>query len=338
MDSRIQIVTLRYTKFENVLPDELSHTQIIEELEEAKNEINNIIEEDLRNMKSLSSNQNKAIPFNQFLKPPSIIKEAFYLENDHSHDPILFYYAHWTMSFSALRSLAQGIIELSRELKTCYANYMNASTPTHEKKIDFNHFVNAYQDFNGYVASIHNVIQQYHDLFVLVCNEIDPTNNNKEETFSECHQSYTDTDYRQLLAAIKRSLLHGNIGRVIGFPLLILALEVFITREIFNTKKSSKYSNNKIIFLKKEIPSPKTIIRIIEKLNLERFFKTDSLRRLFDWQSISTHKRIRIDDYLLWFVCERTTLEILAAFSANLRHYRDQILEELQHDEEIQIK
>jgi predicted GTPase len=90
---------------------------------------------------------------------------------------------------------------------------MNASTAIHEKKIDFNHFVNAYQDFNGYVASIHNVIQQYHDLFVLVCNEIDPinNNNNKEETFSECHQSYTDTDYRRLLAAIKRSLLHRNI-------------------------------------------------------------------------------------------------------------------------------
>jgi hypothetical protein len=202
----------------------------------------------------------------------------------------------------------------------------------HEKGIEFNHFVSAYQDFNGYLASIHNIIKQYYDLFVHVCNEIDP--NNKEKTLS---QYQSDTDYRQLLAAIKDLLVHGNIS-LVGFPFLTSALEVFITREIFNTKKSSKYSNNKIIFLKKEIPSPKTIIRIIEKLNLERCFKTDSLRRLRDWQSISPHKRIRIDDYLLWFVCERTTLEILAAFSANLRHYRDQILEELQHDEEIQIK
>ncbi len=317
------------------MPDELSHTQITKELEEAKNEINNIIEEDLRNVKSLSSNHNKAIPFNQFLKPSSIIKEAFYLENDHSQDPILFYYAHWTMSFSALRSLAQGIIELSRELKTFYANYMNAFTATHEKGIEFNHFVSAYQDFNGYLASIHNIIKQYYDLFVHVCNEIDP--NNKEETLSQ-YQSDTDTDYLQLLAAIKKLLLHGNMGRLVGFPLLKSALEVFITREIFNTKKSSKYSNNKVIFLKKDIPSPKTIIRIIEKLNLERFFKTDSLRRLYDWQNIGPHKSIRTDDYLLWFVCERTALEILAAFNANLKHYRDQILEELQNEEEIQIK
>ena len=115
------------------MPDELSHTQITEELEEAKNEINNIIEEDLRNIKSLSSNHNKAIPFNQFLKPSSIIKATFYLENDYSQDPILFYYAHWTMSLSALRSLAQGIIEMSRELKTYYANYMNAYTANSHK-------------------------------------------------------------------------------------------------------------------------------------------------------------------------------------------------------------
>ena len=66
------------------------------------------------------------------------------------------------------------------------------------------------------------------------------------------------------------------MGRLVGFPLLRSALEVFITREIFNTKKSSKYSNNKIIFLKKDIPSPKTIIRIIEKLNLERFVNAAS--------------------------------------------------------------
>jgi hypothetical protein len=332
MKSKIQNVTPSYTKFENILPDELSHTKITEELEEAKNEINSIIEEDLRNVKSLSSSQNKVIPFNEFLKPPSIIKAAFYIERDRSQDPILFHYAHWTMSLSALQSLAQSIIEMSAELKTFYANYMNA-TAKHEKGIEFNHFVRAYQDFNGYMTSIYNIIKQYYDLFVYVCNEIDPNNN--EETLT---QYQLDIDYRQLLAAIKELLLHGNMGRLVGFPLLRSALEVFITREIFNTKKSSKYSSNQIIFLKKDIPSLKTIIGIIEKLNLERFFKADSLRRLYDWQSIVIHKGIRTDDYLLWFVCERTALEILAAFNANLKHYRDQILEELQNEKEIQIK
>ena len=331
MKSTIQKVTSRYTKLENILPDELNHSTIVEELEEAKNEINNIVEEDLRNVKSLSSSKNKAIPFNEFLKPPSIIKAAFYLENDDSQDPVLFHYAHWTMSLSALRSLAQHIIEMSKELKTFYDNYMKAAA-THEKGIEFNHFVHAYQDFNGYLRSIYNTIRQYYDLFIEVCNEIDP--NNKEEILTK-YQS--DIDYRQLLAAVEELLLHGNIGRVIGFPLLRSALEVFITQELFTMNKSSRYSNNQIIFLNNRIPSIKTIIRIIRKLKLERFFKTDALRRLYDWQSIVIHKGYRTDDYLLWFVSERTALEILAAFNANLKHYRDQLLEELQNEKEIQI-
>ncbi|MFL6349544.1 MAG: hypothetical protein ACJ72X_14770 [Nitrososphaeraceae archaeon] len=331
MKSKIQSVTPRYAKFENILPDELSYTEITEELEEAKNEIHEIIEEDLRNVKTLSSSQNKAIPFNEFLKPPSIIKAAFYIKQDNSQDPVLFYYAHWTMSFSALQSLAQSIIEKSRELKTLYANYMNATS--HEKGIEFNHFVRAYQDFNGYLISIYNTIRQYYDLFVNVCNKID--SNNKEETLTK-YQS--DIDYRQLLAAVKELLLHGNMGRLIGFPLLRSALEVFITQELFTMKKSSRYNNNQIIFLNNRIPSIKTIIRIIGKLNLERFFKTDSLRRLYDWQSIVIHRGYRTDDYLIWFIAERTALEILAAFNANLKHYRDQILEGLQKENEIQIK
>jgi hypothetical protein len=332
MKSKIQSVTPRYTKSENILPDELSHSQITEELEEAKNEINKIIEEDFRYVKSLSSSQNKAIPFNEFLKPPSIIKAAFYIESDHSQDPILFYYAHWTMSLSALRSLAQNIIAMSLELKTFYSNYMKA-TARNEKGIEFNHFVRAYQDFNGYLISIYNTIKQYYDLFVHVCNEID--SNNKEEIPT---QYRSDIDYRQLLAAIKELLLHGNMGRLVGFPLLRSALEIFITQELFNTNKSSKYGNNQIIFLNNRIPSVKTIIRVIEKFNLEQSFKTDSLRRLYDLQNIAIHRGISTDEYLLWFVCERTALEILAAFNANLKHYRDQILEELQNEKEIQIK
>ena len=332
MNSRIQNVIQRYAKFENILPDDLACTKISQELEEAKNEINNIVEEDLRNVKSLSSSQNKAIPFNEFLKPPSIIKAAFHIESDRSQDPTLFYYAHWTMSLSALRSLAQHILEVSRELKRFIDNYINTAV-RNEKGIEFNHFVRAYQDFNGYLMSIYTIIRQYYDLFIEVCNEIDPNNN--EETITK-YQS--DIDYRQLLLAIKEVLLHGNVGTLVGFPLLRSALEIFITQELFNTRESSKFCYNQITFLNKDIPSPKDIIRVIEKLNLERFFKTDSLRRLYDWQSIVIHRGYRNDDYLLWFVSERTALEILAAFNANLKHYRDQILEELQNEKEIQIK
>jgi hypothetical protein len=107
MKSRIQSLTPTYTKFKNILPDELICNNIAEELERARDEINSIIKDDSRNIKNLAISQNKAIPFNEFLKPPSIFKAGFYTESDHSQDPILFYYAHWTMSLSALQSLAE---------------------------------------------------------------------------------------------------------------------------------------------------------------------------------------------------------------------------------------
>jgi hypothetical protein len=71
-----------YTKFENILPEELIHSEITGELQKAKKEIKNIIEEDLENIKKLADSQNKRLAFNEFRKPASIIRIAFYIEND----------------------------------------------------------------------------------------------------------------------------------------------------------------------------------------------------------------------------------------------------------------
>ena len=171
MDSKIQTIASYYSKFENILPYELIHSEITEELGRARNEINKIIDEDLRNIKNLTSVQNKVIAFKKFSKPPSIIKMAFYIEDDLLQDELSFHYAHWTMSLSTLQSLAQDAIKMSAELQTYYNNYINTSTQ--EKRIAFNHFVRAYQEFYGYLISIRNTIIQYYNLFVLTCNKID---------------------------------------------------------------------------------------------------------------------------------------------------------------------
>jgi hypothetical protein len=331
MKSKIQIVTPMYAKFESILPEQLDNTSITEELEIAKNEINSIINDDLKNIKNLAVSKNKAIEFNEFLKPPSIIKMAFYIDGDSSQDVASFHCAHWIMSVSTLQSLTKNVIDISKELKTVYTSYMDPKTE--EKGKVFNHFVRSYHDFHGYLLNILNAITQYYDLFVHACNEIDPNNNEQSIIAYK-----SDISHFELLAATKELLLHGNVGRLVGFPLIRSALEVFITRELFNLKKSSKYNNNQITFLKKRVTSINTIIKVIEKLKLQRSFQIDSLKRLYDWQSIVMHRGIRTDEYLLWFIYEHTALEILAAFNANLKRFRDQILEELQNDKEIQIK
>jgi hypothetical protein len=338
MHSEIQNITPYYSKFENILPEELPDTRITEELVRARNEINNIIEEDLKKIKDLATRQNRSIMFNEFTKPPSVIRMAFYItEGESSYDDVSFYYAHWTMSFSTLRSLAQSVINTSTELKTNYNNYLNASTQIQiqrqEKGIAFNHFIRSYQEFYGYLINIRNTITQYYDLFVQTCNKID--SNNEEQTLIAYK---SDIGHEQLIAATKELLLLGGWGRLAGFALLRSAVEIFIMRELFEPKKSNKYSNNQIIFPEIGIPSLKAIWKRIEKLRLERYFKTDSLKRLYAWQNIVAHRGNLAEEYLIWFVYYHTTIEIIGAFKANLRQYRDQILEELLKDGLILIK
>jgi len=307
------------------------HSDITEELEKAKNEMKTIMEEDLKNIQVLARNEKKLIAFNQFSKPSSIIKMALYIEGDQSQDRIAYHYAHWIMSISSLQSLAHDAIELLAELKRYYTNYVNLTG--HEKRIAFGRFVEAYRDFNGYLISLRNMITQYYDWFILTCNEIDP--NHKEQTIIAYK---SDITHDQLLAATKELLLRGNYGRLAGFALLRSAVEVFITRELFDLKKSQKYSTKQIVFTGKDIPSVKSIWKRIEKLQLAQYFKIDSLKRLYAWESIVAHRGYLAEEYLIWFVYHHTAIEIIGAFRANLKRYGDQILEELQKDGIIQIK
>jgi hypothetical protein len=331
MISKICLIEPYYSKLEYILPEDAIDNSITEELEKAKNEMTKIIEEDLKNIQALARSENKVIAFNKFSKPPAIIKMALYIEGDQSQDRIEYLYAHWIMSLSSLQFLAQEINQLSTELKRYYTNYLDATG--HEKRIAFGRFVEAYRDFNGCLINLRSVIVQYYDWFILTCNEIDP--NHKEQTVVAYK---SDITHDQLLAATKELLLRGNYGRLSGFALLRSAIEIFITRELFDLKKSQKYSTRQIIFPSKEIPSLKSIWTRIEKLQLAQYFKTDSLKRVYAWESIVAHRGILAEEYLVWFVYCHTAKEIIYAFGANLKRYGDQILEELQRDGIIQIK
>jgi hypothetical protein len=276
MKSRIMSISPSYRKFEGILPDDLMHTELKSELEAARNEVMLIIKEDLENIKNLSIQQNKTILFNEFKKPDYIVKNAFYSEDDISYDDLLFHYAHWTMCLGTLEMLTQKVIDMSVQLKTYHADYVNADKS--REKTAFLFFVHAYQDFYGFLISIYNIIEQYYDSFVLACNQIDL--NNKEQTI---YAYKSDIGHDQLLSAVKELLLQGNKGRLTGFALLRSALEVFITRKLFDPKNSKKYYSNKIEFPGKSIPTLKAICGRIDELQLATHFKTDSIRRLWDW-------------------------------------------------------
>ena len=112
MKSRILSLSPSYSKFENILPDELIQTHLEKELELARDELKEIIKEDQENIKNLCIQQNKTIPFSDFINPNYIIKMAFYAEND-IYDHLLFNYAHWTMCLVTLEALTYNVINIS---------------------------------------------------------------------------------------------------------------------------------------------------------------------------------------------------------------------------------
>jgi hypothetical protein len=78
------------------------------------------------------------------------------------------------------------------------------------------------------------------------------------------------------------------------------------------------------------------ICRIIEKKNLNQF-PTETLRRLYGWQSKVSHSGLRTKEYVLWFVYYYVD-GIINAFSSNLRRTNDSILEELEKEKLIEFK
>ena len=62
MKSRILSLSPSYSKFENILPDELIQTHLEEELELARDELKEIIKEDQKNIKFMhTTEQNNSI-------------------------------------------------------------------------------------------------------------------------------------------------------------------------------------------------------------------------------------------------------------------------------------
>jgi hypothetical protein len=314
-----------------MMPDDLAQTDVNTELQTAISELNKIIDEDKTNIQDLCIKENKTIPFKEYAKPEYIVNKGFWIPDDNSFDKIAHYYAHWIMCVTTLEIISQKVLDMVAELKEYYKEYLN--TGEQNRKFKFFYFVRAYQDFYGFLISIRNIIQQYYDLFVRTCNEIDSQNKEKP-----IYAYRSDIDHDQILAAVKELLLHGNWGRLAGFALLRSALEVFVTRKLFDPKNSKKYYNNEITFPQKEIPTLNSICGRIDKLQLGTYFKTDSIRRLYDWQSIVAHRGLLTEEYLIWFVYYVAVREVIVSFNNNLDQYGDQILAELHKVGKIRIK
>lgn len=302
------------------------------ELESLRDEFRCMKDEDLAAIERLSKQNNVVIDVDKFRKIDYIIRMSFFRESDNVQEEIPFYFAHWYMSMVTLDILTKSVVEILSNLVRYYTLYMNSSAAMSEKKINFNYFIRTWQDFYGYLVNIHQTIYDYYDLFVRTCNLIDP--NNKENPY---YAYKSDIAPNELHAAVKELLLHGNTGRLAGFALLRSMIEISVIREILDLTKSNKYKEKAMVFKNDYPVSVNAICNALERLGHEDLFKTDTIIRLYKWQSKVAHIGFRADDYLTWFV-RNITGQLCNLFYKNIQIYRDDVIQNLVDTAQIELK
>jgi hypothetical protein len=320
----------KYSKFENILPEELLSIDF-NELVLIHEEIKKIMNEDLDNIKKICAENNNLINFDDFKNIEYLLQLGFFAQNDPAQEDDKFQSAHWYMSMVTLDVLSKAICDLSKPLVEYYNIYMDPATSIFDKKQNFNRFVRTWQDLYGYKINIQNTICQYYDLYVLAINKIDP---NRNET--PFYLAKSDTSPEGLHAAVMELILHGNRGRLEGFALLRSMLEIHITRNLFNLNSIPRYKGKMVVPANKYLPSINAICNSIDRLKYDSIFKTDIIRRVYDWGSIVSHRGLRTDEYITWFI-RGAIAQICNLFSIKLDVYREKILDNLVTTNQIKI-
>jgi len=223
-----------YSQFELLLPEQLTDN-VISDLEGARIKFIEIQTSNLASVKnlldSIPSKKNKSIKFDKFEKDPHyIIKIAFKNRNEVAINEVSFHFAHWYMSKVAIEEISKNLIEILDALLDFHRKY-NASLNDSRKRTIYFNYVRTYQDFYGYLISMRNLIEQYHDNFVILCRKIDAKIN-----ANTIIAATSDIFTFEFFGATKELLLHGNYGSLAGFPLLRSAAEVGIFGELFDLK------------------------------------------------------------------------------------------------------
>lgn len=331
MISKIQDLIHKYGSFENILPEELLNKDFTE-LELFKAEFKRISSEDMDTIRKLAKENSVTIDFDRFKKIDYIVKMAFYRETDVTQDEIPFYFAHWYMSLVTLDMLTNNILQLSSTLVGYFKDYSSETNIIFAKRTNFNYFVRTWQDFYGYIVNIKGSAYDYSDLFVRTCNKINPNNNENP------YYAYkADISPNELNAGVKELLLHGNVGRQSGFSLLRSMIEITVLGKLLDTNDSKQYKDT-LIESSNDYPlSVNAICRTIERLGYGDLFKTDTILRLYNWQSQVSHVGYRADDYVTWFI-RNICGQLCNLFSHKIKIHQDEIITNLEKTGQIKIK
>ena len=319
MLSDIQILKQDYGKYQSILPEEINES-IVNELSHVRIKLEKILGKDQKMVENLMSGITKNFKFEKFKNYQYVILKAFPEENEQKGNS--YFYAHWVMARDALELLSRNVIALYENLIKYYDEYIKSAN----KKSKINTYLRSHQDFFG-VINRNQTIEQYNDNLVLLCKEIDPSI--KQNTI---YSFKANSDFQDLRQTVIDLLLHGNRGRLNGFPLLRSAIEVFIYEKLFDLEDDPIYES---IQINNPFKVFNGILGIIKTQNLPGF-GVDTLKRLYDFQSKIIHRGFRTDDYILWYAFHYSWF--LAGDFSEIINHKKIILEGLESDGIIKLK
>jgi hypothetical protein len=341
--TRIAIAKERYDNFMEILPEELNDTTV-QALDSAKVLLNQITGKDTGSLKRLLAEHGLTISLEEFESPIYTIRKAFPLRDElltRNSEIIKCFLGQWTASKEVLLYLADKIIEVLPAVRRLFTEFNSSSSSSsspaqqRERRIAFIDLTRYYQEFRGYAVNIHEIIEDYEEVFSFLSKRIADQTYSFEDHVKRC----TSTIFHfELFKAIEELLLHGNFGRFTPTPLIRSVLEIMITRGILNTEYSSKYRGRQI--------EPERNFRLddildaVQNTNYEFTIGTDSIRRLYDWGSISVHRGSRMRHSQMWYalvVIGQIRNGLIVAKPHEVSKVWDDILDELIREGVIRI-
>jgi hypothetical protein len=335
MSSKIFKLIEHYSKFREIVVEELSDSTIKQHFTEGKRLAEQIVLEDSEALKILCNNNNVMLSFGKEKDHNYLLEKGFSIAKDEDQDKKEFFFSHWCMYCHVLFYLVDRVItEFDRTLDS-YIKYLNAQANSSDRRYAFIDWLKHHQNLLGCAQNICSSATDYWDIFTSLCAEIDDSYNDRPVT--SLASGIADFEF---LGAIDDLLLRGDYGRRAGFPLIRAALEVMILRRILRSPTEGKFTGKQIEKIAPIKPTVSQILKIIEELQMNKTFLTDCIRRIYDWTSIVAHRGYHTSIPIVWFMSLYTRYEIGSIFDKNnhaVTSEIDKILEKLQKEGLIKI-
>jgi len=121
-----------------------------------------------------------------------------------------------------------------------FSKYSSASVDRKERINSFLELTRGYQFLHGYVLNMLDIIEDCIFYFNDICRRLDPTFRGEIEA-----PVPLEIKHYELFNGTRELLLRGNVGRFAPSPLIRSAIEIIVTRIIFDTTYSDEYRQKK---------------------------------------------------------------------------------------------